>query len=97
VEVLFRRSHERAGWCSRRRREGDGEKRRAEKTGLENEAAHTKNQPIYFSSNASKSTWNEVKPFSSAATAELIGVRFATGGMSVSGAVGMKDARQLAR
>ena len=36
VEVLFRRSHEWAGWYFRRRREGDGEKRWAEKAGPEN-------------------------------------------------------------
>ena len=75
--VICRGHRERAGWCSRRRHEGDGEKRRAEKTGLENEAAHTKNQPIYFSSNASKLTWNEVNPFYPAATTELVDVPLA--------------------
>ena len=35
VGVVFRGHHERAGWCPRRRREGDRKKRGAEKTGLE--------------------------------------------------------------
>ena len=37
-----------AGWLCGRRREGDGEKRRAEKTGLENEAAYTKKPTFQF-------------------------------------------------
>jgi hypothetical protein len=36
VGVVFRGDHERAGWCIGRRREGDREKRRAEKAGPEN-------------------------------------------------------------
>jgi len=48
VGVVFRGDHERAGWCIGRRREGDREKRRAEKAGPENGAPtqKTTHRPI---------------------------------------------------
>ena len=87
VGVVFRGNHEWAGWCVGRRHKGDGEKRRSRKSGLENEAPFTKNQPIYLPSNASKPTWNEVNLKHFAATA---------GPSCITGGVGVKDACQLA-
>ena len=83
-------NHEWAGWSWADAMRATERNAEAEKAGLENEAAYTKNQPIYFSTVGSKSTWERSENKLTALTRPIPTQGGASG-------VGMTDAVKLAR